>query len=328
MHWACVLLLVAACGGRGKDTEDSPPVHTDETEPDTGLDTSTYPWPVWVYRFLVQAGTAQLFTADGDPGLRVGASLWGAAFGGPAMVAELDHEVRFTIQNRTQSEVSFDFPGVEMIRPAAIAAGQDATIWFRTTQGPGVYIYRVGSDTPARSGLFGLLTLRDPAVFPVEQLDVQVNLVMLDTPLERTEVNDCILGAQDTATTCPSWRPALPGENTALVTQRLLLNMVPQRHGGIPNEFLTTTVRNLDVRAGSAVRINLASLSEGSHTLSLGGLSATHPDSGETVEAITLGEGEATYVMLEDIGPPGAYVLGCTDHDHHGLGLVELTVRE
>jgi uncharacterized cupredoxin-like copper-binding protein len=169
------------------------------------------------------------------------------------------------------------------------------------------------------------VTARDPAQIPVEEIDGQFNLVMVDVPVERSQVDACRFDSTPPGV-CPSWRPAAAGETTALVTQRVFTNPAILRHGLGANEFLTITARSLEVSAGSTVRFNLASLSDESHTLDLGGLTAIDP-SGGSVTSVRLGPGETSWLLVENL-PAGALELGCAEHDHRGLGRVALLVSE
>ncbi len=317
-------LLLGGCSGDptvdglGTDTTDA----TDAPPPDTG----DYPWPIWLYQSTLTSGTAALVASDGVQAVRIDGFLWSSMFGGPTLVAEPDHEIRYTVTNLSPVELALTWPGVEVVSAAPVPASGEGTEVLRTTLGPGVWVAAATDPALARRGAFSLVTVRDPELFPVEDLDFQLNLLMLDPPAEHTEVDACRFDG-GTFPACPAWRPAAAGEATALVTQRLILNQAPVRHGSAPNEFLTLTVRSLEIPAGADVRINLASLADGPHTITLGGLSATDP-SGAVVTEVALEPGATASLLLRALGPAGAYTLGCADHDHHGLGEVALTVSE
>lgn len=304
-----------------EDTSPTPPSETDVPTTDTAPE-----WPLWVYQFVVQPETSEL---GAGPLVRVDGYGWSGSYGGPTIVADVDHEVTYTVTNNTALELAFTFPGVEVIQPMVVPVAGGGAVTYRTSQGPGVHVYKVAStdDDLARRGMFGLLTVRDPAAFPVDALEKQSNLVLVDLPLAYTEVDACLTGAADTAGPCPSWVPADEAFGTALVAQRILVNPL-QRHGGPPNEFQTTTVDALYYTAGDDVRVNLASLGDEPHTLSLGGLTWKDPLSGEPRDTLVLEPGQGTHVVLEAVGPVGGYEVRCLDHDHHGLDAVVIHVEE
>src|SRR5687767_9424965 len=77
-----------------------------EGTPHTGTDhtgaghTGVYPWPIWLYQATVAPIEAELGGPDGEAALRVDGFGW-PGFGGPTLVAEPDHEIRFTVTNQT-----------------------------------------------------------------------------------------------------------------------------------------------------------------------------------------------------------------------------------
>lgn len=310
MLWGCGSVPVEETGAV------APPV-------DTSID-----WPLWVYQFDVAAKTST-FDSGGQPLVRVEGYAWASSFGGPTLVAEPDQEIAYTITNGTSMELPFTFEGVEVITPVVVPAGDGAQALLRSTQGPGVHVYRVPStgDELARAGLFGLITVRDPAEFAVDEIEQQANIIVVDLPLAATEVDGCVSGTVTDPASCPAWTPATAAYGTVVISQKLLVNPL-QRHGGPPNEFSTTTIRELVWNAGEDVRINFGSLGAETHTLALGGLSWTDPTTGGSRDAVVVEPGIGAHLMLYGVGPAGTYEVSCLDHDHHGLDRVVIRIEE
>jgi FtsP/CotA-like multicopper oxidase with cupredoxin domain len=298
---------------------------------DTGTDTvsttptgiSTSGLPLWVYTTTVLDGTADVNTVEGELLARhTGATFTGNLLG-PTLVAEHVHEIFFQLNNDTAASVDLTADGVTVVDAPTVSPGGAETQIFQTTEGPGVVSWH--SEERAGEGLAGLVTIRDELDFPVLDIDETANIILFEPDPGVMEVNTCVTepsttpptGTTDTAGACPALQPA-PEGFTVLVFQRLTQVYTPEfaRHGGPPNEFITSTFAApiLLLTEGNDVRLNVYNMAKAPHTLDLGGL--PFGDAGAALEPITLQPGEGVQLTAEVLTGLGSYTVTCTTCDH------------
>lgn len=302
------LLLLAACsGGKGEEvtTVTTPTVSTT----DTGLFVSM---PVWQYEATASDGVATRTTLDGEVIAQLTGYLFSAQPLGPTLVAEPDHQIMFTLDNRTSIEVELLAEGVTVSNAPTIASGQKAVTVMITDGGPGVHAWRMPETG---HGLAGLVTVRDPDEFPVLEIDTQVNIVLYQAAADATTVNRCVLdGITDTGGACPAMEPA-ESDLSLLLMQRLTQTWTPDylRHGGPPNEFITATplAPRLQLTEGEDVRINIFNMTESTHTLDLSSLPID--TAGGPVTTLVLDADTGVAYTREQLAGVGIYPVRCLD---------------
>lgn len=328
-RWLCIAALVSACGGQaglGADTSGSTPTVVDTS---AVLTAGCARLPCWDYNVSVMK--ADTFFSGDQQDLRLEGYQWGGFFGGPTLVSETDQEVRLTLNNGSPLAFDLVFPGVDVVAAGTWGPGATAEVRYETTRGPGSYLWRATAQEDARSGMFGLVMVRDPDEFPVLDIDDHRNLIFVDVPLTASETGACGTYGSDSGLRCPAPADADPSPSTVLLGQgvRCTWSCDPagSRHGGPPNEFLTTSSQRFLLQAGDDLRMTFANLGDTPHTLTLGGLRWTDVH-GQVVEAVDIAPGEAIHHLFPGIDQPGEYAFHCVDHDHHGLDRVTVIVQE
>lgn len=269
--------------------------------------------PLWLYTSFVDEGLSSQQSLDGQVLMELDGYTFGAgSLLGPTLVAEDVHQIYFQLQNKTTETVGLTAAGVEVVDAPDIAVNDSQTTVLRTST-PTVSAYH--AEGKQGLGLTGLVTVRDPAAFPVNDLDEHFNLILFEPDASAVMVNECAVQV-GTSTGCPRMVAAEPGF-TLLLAQRLIQAYTPEgvRHGGPPNEFLTQTFTapTLSLTVGNDVRLNVYNMTSSSHTLSFGGL--PFGDDGGPLPDLTLAPGEGRQFTAVALSGPGEHAVACVDCD-------------
>jgi len=298
--------------GCSREPGDGPPLPTTTSTSDTSSGTSGL--PLWVYSSQVAEGTSSQQALDGQLLFELDGMTFSGKLFGPTLVAEGTHEIFYQLRNNTTETVGLSAVGVDVVDAPDIAVNDSQTTVIQTREAT-VTAYEAAGRQGL--GLTGLVTVRDPLAFPVNDLDEHVNLVLFEPEASATLVNECaVQESLDTGGGCPRMVPA-PGGFTVLLAQRLTQAYTPPgaRHGGPPNEFLTTTYDAASVllTKGNDVRLNVFNMTSSTHTMTFGGL--PFGDNGAALGEVTLAPGEGRQYTATQLAETGEFDIGCLDCD-------------